>query len=233
MQREPIDVERLVQWALADQAAEAGGSLAGEYGWLAASGSNAASVATFAALGVRVDGGRHKAAGGARVHSDALDVVGVIYTLPPLMRDLVRRHGRSCTRPDCWPEARPTLGPVLDDNDRPAVSPGWDHWRNPLPRYCPIGWAVTADEINAVRARYSAWHDGLCRIAGYYQGNPGRLARWSVRGPLAPGRPADPWTWPAIEPRLVVPDLALPDLAARARREIHASNRPMTPVSET
>lgn len=231
--RELVDVERLVRWALVDQAADAGGGLAGETGWLMASGTNAASVATFGALGVRIDGGRHKGHGGNGAHSDALEVVGAVYTLAPIARDLVRRHGRTGTRPDCWTDARPMLGPVLDDRDRPVLSPAWDHNRNPLPVYCPVRWATTAAEINAARARYTAWRDGLVVIAGHFRSRPDRLTRWTVTGPAAPARPADPWVWVMPPARLQVPDLALPDLAARARREVHASNRPMVPVQAT
>lgn len=214
--RAPIDAERLVEWAFRDEAVD---SFPGDDAFRLGLGSNAAAAATFCALGTVIDGGRYKwARGPGSVSDDAVAVFSIVSALPAAVRSLVIRHARAGTRPDHGGDLVPRLGPVLDDRGRVVVSPGHDAARNEIPRYCPVRCAVSVGEVNARRAGYAAWWEGLNVVALHFGARPQLLARWRVTGLAAPARPVEPWTYEAVTPVHRTPDDALPDVAARLAR---------------
>lgn len=221
----PIPIDRLVEWALVNEAAGAGASVEG---FLYATGSNAGTCAGFLERGgVLIDGGNAAWISGARSDVDALDVWAAIHDLEPEARGLVMRHGRSCTRPDPVADASPRLVASVDvDRGRPRLSPAWDRNRNRLPQYCYLSAEWTAEEINDRRRIYSAWWRGLDRLRGILVAHG--LRRWEPIRPAAPEQPADPWFVEPVEVRFEIPAEAYPDRAPgrKAMAEAHRSTRP-------
>lgn len=203
--RREIDVERLVVWSLEEGA----GAEVAEARYIAHGGrSMTAVVAEIAALGVRVDGGGRGSACGSRAPDDALEVWAALSGLDREARSLVLHHGRLGTRPDTLADVRLGLVAVLDDKDRPKVSPGWDRNRHRLPRFCYLAEGWSADEINRVRARYDAWRNGLAYLREVLKCRP--LRSWRVVGPAAPARPCEPWRIEPVRQVHAIPASAYP-----------------------
>lgn len=220
MTKQARDIEWLVHWAVAVEAVTAPDP--DEARLRGRSTTNSARVASFGELGgMLIDGGRHHP--GARSDLDAVEIWGAVLTLPELQRQAVAAHARTMTRPDPRLGEAPRLGPLLDHNDRPRLSPAWDRNRNRLPQYCHVRVECSAAEINAARRFYAAWVDGLATVAGHFRSHPHRLARWTVTGPKAPARPADPWEVPELAIADTMPASAFPELAARGA--VHPINR--------
>lgn len=203
--RRGIDVERLVEWSLAEGA---GDDLAEERYIVGGRRSVEASIVELMRLGVRVDGGGPSSACASRAPDDALEVWAAITSLDPELRRLVLHHGRLGSRPDTLADVRPGLVPRLDDRDRPVLSPGWDRNRNALPRFCYLVEGWTAEEINRVRARYDAWRRGLVLVREILKLRP--LKQYRAEGPAAPERPCEPWRLEEVRPRHVIPASAYP-----------------------
>lgn len=91
------------------------------------------------------------------------------------------------SRPDWMEEApRPERVRAERGRDRPMIigeCKGKDRYTTGS--YCPLTWDPSATDIALKRARYYAWHDGLCRLAASLE-----LDEHHV---LVPDAPARPW----------------------------------------
>lgn len=203
--RRMIDVERLVIWALRDEAAfvDDGGD------FLRGATSGAASVEAYLARGgVRIQGGGPACQ--ATADPDAVEVWEAISSLDADRRRLLLRHGRIGDRPDYWPDIAPRLVPRLDDHGQPKLSRAWSPTRKRLPQYCELMLEATAEEINRHRRLWDLWHSGLVRVRELLAG--GRLRLWEPTGPAVPAHPVEPWNYEPVRPVCfpVPPDAADP-----------------------
>lgn len=178
--RQPIDIEALLVWTFARQRAHrvVARSMATLRDTLAGrTVDSIIRVQRLAEVGTRVDGGGPPA---DHLHPDA-ETVATLAT-----DELVIRCAETYTRPDWLPGAVPRAVPVLDARGRPLREyEPWDHNRNY--GWCRVVWPVTAQQIDAARARYTHWHAELVRLARHR--GVQRLLAWRVTGPQIPAAP--------------------------------------------
>lgn len=185
----PISIENLVVWTYRAQQAEAM-ARAIDHG----PGEVRSQLASFAAVGGRVDGGGAWA-GRGQLHDDALTVHEAVAWLGRETSALVRMHGRMATRPDPRIGARHRLEPaewLLEEAAHdPAVMlrvPVAELHKTPRGRvwWVPVREVDRPGEVAADRARWTMWVDGLAQVRDAVRD---RLTRHVVENVLPPALP--------------------------------------------
>ena len=192
---EVIDVERLVVWALRDQ--RAGEIVDGPVGLEAAEAAAAgaprrrvstcgcAAVERVLELGADI---RVVGRGGAPTpgcSGDAEAVWAAVVGLAGERSRLVREHGRLGSRPD-WVPRGARRGPVWERGAVPVVR--YDGNRHKIAPWCALGWAVPREYVEARRASWGVWREGLAMLRRTLD-RGGGLRGFVVLGPAVPARP--------------------------------------------
>lgn len=182
--KNPIDIERLVTWALRDQG----------LGWTGG-GQGGDSLAGLAELGTRVDrsnqgGGLPPPGIGLCDNDDALAVRRAIDLLPAEARALVVLHGRIATRPEFGEEGYGKPAQLMNKRDQPM----W-LYRDPKNRRGKIGPALDwraydhhVAQIDYERAQWTAWREALVALRLVLV-KEGALAEHQPTGPIVPAQP--------------------------------------------
>jgi hypothetical protein len=184
-QKRLISIERLLEWAVVDQRAQAAFRAgAGP----SAMGTSTALVMDMLEIGCRIDTpSRAARQAGTRCHEDALTVFAAIGALPPKARALVVKHARSGTRPEWFPEGAGADAVVLTAKGNPKK-----RWRNPQTKTGFIGyvteWRGPRPETVALgRAEWTVWVEALRLLQ---RGLAGHLkSREPARRGLPPSKP--------------------------------------------
>ena len=177
----PVDAERLVNWAYADQVAD----LVNWSDMPAGLASSSSAIATVAELLTAVDlsrATRHK------VDPDAVAVDALVEGLGKVTRYLLIRHGIAGTAPGWRPGARFRCEPVYRDRARRRLVKVYDinrHWI-----FSPIVYRDQPELLEADREHYRQWHAGLVAVASHFEARPEALRRWIVEQPR---RSSAPW----------------------------------------
>lgn len=198
--RREIPIQRLLEWAFADECAqvdfEDAGTLATGYGAVG----NAYRMAQRGALGCRIDGG-----GYSHPDPDADLVASAVATLSwamPMGRSValsVAEYARARRVPDCMADARTQC--VVSD---------WvcnrHGWRAKTERIgtetetragrqvsvpvliCPVSFSPTQAQIGAARRAYLTWYSSLLHLRSSFRSHQD-LSRWVVSSEMPPMRP--------------------------------------------
>lgn len=180
-----MDIERLVEWAFADQKVD--GAMATALSSFLPGISPTGALAKYLEIGDRIDcTGRGAQACSARADEDALLVYVATIGLVPEVFSLVAMHARNGNRPEWHPEGPGRM--VKRINKRGDIAKIWAD-----PRNCRgwIGCQLVREGTDPVlvdfaRHQYLVWWNGLKELA---ETLTGRLARFEVIGPLVPEYP--------------------------------------------
>lgn len=181
-----MDVERLLQWAYAEECVGAWRGGKDFFAELTGAGSNAEAIMRHLALGTMVDGGGASAVAAPEVPADAVVVHEVVSALPRDVRRVVMVCALRRERPEAYVGISARCVPVLAPSGKPLVE-----YRRPAkreePYLCWVAYEPSPVEILEARMVYTRWHMALEDLAA---GLGGRLERFEVVGPFAP---AEPW----------------------------------------
>lgn len=184
--RKRLDVERLLQWAYAEERVHEWRGGRSFFEALGGGETNAAAVMRHLALGAVVDGGGAVAVAPAAPHADVLAVHELVGMLDRDLRRIVIWCAIRGTRPDAYVGIQPRCVPVLTPAGNPSVE-----YARPAKREGAVLCHVTYDpspvEILEARVTYTHWHGALEWLATALVG---RLERYEATGPVAP---AEPW----------------------------------------
>jgi len=153
----PIDIERLVTWALRDQG----------LGWDAPA--RGSSLDRLASLGTMISGGAIADPSiGLLSDEDAIHVRQGIDMLPREAAGLVVVHGRAGTRPEGADEQlgepeqlRNKRGQLMWDYDNPRSRRGYRR-----PKLDMLGWSQKRDSIDFARKQWTLWRESLVSLIG-------------------------------------------------------------------
>ncbi len=204
--RREISIQRLLEWAFADECAQVDfedeGTLAQGYGSVG----NAHRMLMRGTLGCRIDGG-----GFSHPDPDADLVASAVATLAwamPMGRSValtVAEYARARRVPDCMADARTVCQPVgwrENQNGRHAATEHLEYvidhsGRKPRRhdvRVCPVTFTPTQAQIGAARRAYLAWHGALMHLRGTFECYQ-NLSRWVVTSEMPimqPWKPGSP-----------------------------------------
>ena len=187
MNKEIIDIEKLVRWALVDQrAADAMKALEAidKIGMASCVGR----LEEVAELGTTVQQGYADKLLVRETADDAFEVYSAVNQLPERARNLVIAHAMHDTRPDWFPEGAgkrvPRIGAGRGGKAQAKIKmsdgttmPIFD-WDGPSPTL-----------VNQARAEYLVWWEGLAALVVQLQKN---LSRYIAQPPRAA---RTPWDW--------------------------------------
>lgn len=176
--RQRMDIERLVNWALADQG----------LGW----GTREVVRDDFADLGTVIDdtgSGSHPSIA-LLTDDDALVVKAAIDGLPMEARVLVIQYGRSGLRPEGADEVLGEPQQMLDKRGRPRwIYDNPSNKRGPKrPMLDMLAWSTKREAVAFDRAQWTLWREALVALIAPLNL---RLETHYATGPEAPERPWD------------------------------------------
>ncbi len=197
--RREISIQRLLEWAFADECAqvdfEDAGTLAQGYGSVG----NAYRMAQRGALGCRIDGG-----GMSYPDPDADLVASAVATLPVEcggrhMALVIAEFARARRVPDCMADAQTRCAPVAWRGNRYGSSAVTEHVEHLMDysgrkprrhdvRICPVTFTPTQPQIGAARRAYLAWYGALLHLRSSFQKYQ-NLSRWVVSSDMPLMRP--------------------------------------------
>ena len=135
-------------------------------------------------------------------HPDARIIGHAVEKLGHPARALVEMHGRANSRPKVipWkirisPIYKGTQPLVIGSSYGKSARGRWRYYREGA--YCPLIFKPTVAQIEASRAEYRSWHDGLIRLVRALNGH---LGDHVPTGPIAP---AEPWNEPPSTARIL------------------------------
>ena len=196
--RQDISIQRLLEWAFADECAsvdfEDPGTLAVGYGYIG----NAGRMADYGALGCRVVGG-----GRSWPDADADIVASAVACLPEgcggrRMAVSIAEWARARSGPDAMVDAELRCVPVEVHQNRHGVRSKVQELQftdcmTGLPRVggkaWPVRYTVSAAQIASARRIYLEWRLALLELRNTFQVH-NNLSRWSVSDLLPP---LEPW----------------------------------------
>lgn len=188
--RQTISIQRLLEWAFADECAsvdfEDAGTLAAGYGMIG----NAGLMADYGALGCRVSGG-----GRSLPDPDADLVAAAVAVLPEgcggrRMAVQIAELARARRVPDAMVGAQSRCIPVgtrqnmhgnwgLTESLGTAVDTSGRKVKRIDVRWCPVTYTLTADKIGRARRNYLQWWSALMEVRSTFK-IYNNLSRWQV-----------------------------------------------------
>jgi hypothetical protein len=186
MAKSKMDIEALVNWALAKQQADVsrGSGIARELKQLSGGRSATEALEAYMALGTRVDGGGRSS---HKVPADANRVAAAIDQLPIEAAALVVLAGRTMSPIDWGEEGIGQWELVLDRKGRHKK-----RWQDPQQCRGLLGWdyefkGYLPSDLDIIRLQYITWWEALVALQRRLDG---RLVDVEVTGPR---RAAEPW----------------------------------------
>lgn len=197
--RQTISIQRLLEWAFADECAsvdfEDAGTLAAGYGAIG----NAGLMADYGALGCRVSGG-----GRSLPDPDADLVAAAVAVLPEgcggrRMAVQIADLARSRRVPDAMVGAEPRCVPIgtrqnmygnwgLTESIGTAIDTSGRKLKRIDIRWCPVTYTLTADKIARARRNYLQWWSALMEIRSTFIIH-NNLSRWQLSDVLPTQQP--------------------------------------------
>jgi hypothetical protein len=135
-------------------------------------------------------------------HPDARIVGKAVANLDHPACALVESHGRALSRPKLvngpiriYRIYKGTQPLVIGSSYGRSANGKWRYYHDGA--YCPLRYVPTVEKLEASRAEYTAWRDGLVRLVSQLSG---QLRDYVPTGPSAP---AEPWINPAPPMRVL------------------------------